>query len=287
MENFEDFEMRPLTSGLGFRKQVTDLKQAMTRSNMASEKLQRNLPTAPPPEEMDAHAKVRGSQEILTEIRDALKPLRTNESVKFSTTLPRPGEGRKNQNNTHEPEIQKNPSRDPLAGIDFQIPNRNILDDDKNTSARRGAADARIRPLVAIPCSISSALVDAVTVTALSMIFLAALVSVTQIEVSAVMASAKTDLAAQIALAVLFLAVMQIYLILGRSFFGRTLGEWTFDVQLGEDQQIEKATYPIRVLFRSILNVATGLVALPILSFIVRRDIAGLVTGLRLYRQNL
>ncbi|MEO0337465.1 MAG: metalloendopeptidase, partial [Pseudomonadota bacterium] len=83
---------------------------------------------------------------------------------------------------------------------------------------------------------------------------------------------------------VLLVAVMQMYVVVARSFFGRTLGEWTFDLQMGNDEDIESPVYPLKIVFRSLITVATGLVTLSFLSFVMRTDIAAKMTGIQLYR---
>jgi hypothetical protein len=288
--SMDDFEMKPLTSGLGFQKKAAEVKRTMQR---------RQLPVAPPPAGLEAASQPRSSHEILGEIRQALKPLQTD--IKLSSTLPRPGEKVRVTSSVGaavsaasasalglfagEPETHKTPMRepdrrrDPVAEIPFQVPAQDFT--------RRGASDALIRPLVPISVSAAAAVVDAIIVMALSMLFVATLVSVTGISVGAVMTSAQADGAAQLALGVLVISVLQIYLILARSFYGRTLGEWTFDVQLGEDQQIESALYPLKVLLRSFVNMISGFVILPIFSAILGKDLAGQITGVRLYRRNL
>lgn len=285
MDQMDEFEMRPLTTGLGFQKKMADMKQSMRRSQIATDRISLNLPVAPPPNEMAEVPRPRRTDDIISEIREALKPLDT--SVKLSTTLPRHGD--KKKISAMETEINRTPDRsdrDPLANINFQVPARDMIDTPPTTGMRRGASDSLIRPLVPISFNFASAAIDGVIVLALSMIFLATLVSVTGIEVNSVLMTATVDAAAQIALGVLVVAVMQLYLVLARSFFGRTIGEWTFDVQLGEDAQIEQPSYPIRVVVRSFLNMATGLVVLPIVSAVFGRDLAGQLTGIKLFRQN-
>jgi len=290
MDQLDEFEMKPLTSGLGFQKRVSDLKQGMKRSRIAQDKLSLNIPVAAPPDEMAEAPAVRKSDQIIEEIRQALHTPTTgspNGGVKLSSTLPRPGD--RNRVNAMNPEIERAPAprdRDPLSGINFQVPAREILDK-PTVGVRRGASDSMIRPLVPISFSPAASFVDLVIIAAFSMIFLAALVSVTGIDVSSVLTSARTDVAAQGALLVLGLSVMQIYLVLSRSFFGRTIGDWAFEIQLGENQQIENPTYPLRVLSRNFLNLVTGLVTLPLLSLVFDKDLAGKMTGLPLMKQNV
>jgi hypothetical protein len=77
------------------------------------------------------------------------------------------------------------------------------------------------------------------------------------------------------------------YTVIARSFFGRTLGEWTFDVQLGQDKEQELESYPVKVALRALLTTVTGLILLPLISAVMGRDIAGTVTGVQLYRQRV
>ena len=79
---------------------------------------------------------------------------------------------------------------------------------------------------------------------------------------------------------------MQIYFIISRAFCGKTLGEWTFDLQLGRDEDFKSENYPLRVILRSLVVTFTGVIVIPVLSFVFRRDLAGKITGLNLYSQN-
>jgi hypothetical protein len=284
MDTFDDFEMRPLTSGLGFDSKPKNLKDSVSKSRLVRDEVSRSLPTAPPPEEMEA-ADTRSSAEVLAELKEALKPIEKKESISLTSTLPRAGEIEIPRSN---PQVDIPTERkDPLADISFEVPDVDMTENNTvSPGVRRGASDALIRPLVPVSFNIGAAFLDGAIVLALSLIFLVALVSVTGIDVVAVLASAQVDLAAQLSLAVLYLAVLEMFLILSRSFFGKTLGEWTFDMQLGEDEQFDRASYPFKVLFRSIINLVTGFVLLPFVSLIIGKDIAGKISGVRLFRQN-
>lgn len=286
MDNFDDFEMKPLTSGLGFESKSRTLKDSVSSTKLVRDEVSRALPTAPPPTEMEEQT-ARNSEDVLSELKKALKHNVKEDAISLTTTLPRAGEIEvPSMGNVNEPTAD-NPRdrRDPLADISFEVPNANI--EDSNLGIRRGASDSMIRPLVPVSFNVGAAILDGAIVLALSLIFLVALVTVTGIDVIAVVASAQVDWAAQVSLVVLYVAVLEMFLILSRSFFGKTLGEWTFDMQLGEDQQIDRASYPFKVLFRSLLNLVTGFIALPLLSLIFRKDLAGKASGVRLFRQNI
>ena len=83
----------------------------------------------------------------------------------------------------------------------------------------------------------------------------------------------------------LVLAIMQMYVIIARSFFGCTLGEWAFDIQLGKSEDQMNAMYPLKVIARSLIVTVTGLVLLPLVSLIMGEDVAGLASGTQLYEQ--
>lgn len=287
MDEIEEFEMKPLTEGLGFESKSRSLRDSVRQSGLVTHQVSRSLPTSPPPEEFE-EPKARDSEEVISELKKALekKPKSETSGITMTTTLPRPGEASVDQTMPEipAPSIER---RDPLKDINFEVPQAEIEERVAPESAvRRGASDAMVRPLVPIPFHLGAAIFDAAIVLALSMIFLVALVSVTGIDVLAVVATAQVDWAAQLSLLILYLAVLEMYLILSRSFFGKSMGEWTFDLQIGEDEQAERASYPFRVLARNLLSLFTGFIVFPIISLIAGKDILGRLVGVQLYRQN-
>ncbi|WII71082.1 RDD family protein [Bdellovibrio sp. 22V] len=74
-----------------------------------------------------------------------------------------------------------------------------------------------------------------------------------------------------------------VYMVAIRSFMGSTIGEWACDLRLGQPHERLKSGYLFRVALRSTLILLTGIVTLPILSLILGRDIAGILSGLRLF----
>jgi uncharacterized RDD family membrane protein YckC len=156
-----------------------------------------------------------------------------------------------------------------------------------STGTRRGAADSPQRKLQAATVSLESALLDFNIVMGLSLVFMMALLMITKVDLNIVMKNLNTDYMTQASLGVMFIAVMQMYVVISRSFFGRTLGEWTFDLQVGEDSEQKQETYPLKIALRSLLITFTGLFCLPLISALLGRDIPGQVTGVKLYRQRI
>ncbi len=281
----EDFEMRPLTAGLGFHKRSVSLKEHVANSGIAQQSMRRGLPN-PPADEMLAPQKGRSSKEIIAELHRALEPNQETRApsaasqVKLSEPLPREiGDLNRSRSNINQ---QRERNKNPFENINFQIPNKTISD---STGTRRGAHDSLTSSLTPVAVSFSSLALDAIIVLAVALIFLVCLVSVTGINLNSVIHSAKVEFAAQLSLIVMYFAVFEMYMIISRSFFGRTVGEWTFDLQLGDNRQIRSTYYPAMVLWRSILNLITGLVTLPIISLLMGRDFAASFTGLQLYRK--
>ena len=127
-------------------------------------------------------------------------------------------------------------------------------------------------------------LLDLFVIIGLVHICIVPLLFITELNISYVLTNIQTDLALQISLAILFLAVLNFYLITTRNFFGSTLGEWSFDISLGNAQKRQSPIYPILIAWRCLLMNITGVVTLPFLGFITRTDILGKLTSVRLTR---
>jgi hypothetical protein len=139
-----------------------------------------------------------------------------------------------------------------------------------------------IRVVENVPPQGFAIFVDALVVVGLSCLFAVGLVAATSIDLSLVFNRAVEDLATQLGVAVLVIAAAELYLIVSRSLFGSTLGEWASDMQVGTETQQARTLYPILITWRSIVNLATGFVILPLLSMILKTDIAGRLSGVRL-----
>ena len=133
---------------------------------------------------------------------------------------------------------------------------------------------------------LGAGILDAMVVTGVATILLVAILAITKVNLVALLTNAQTDGPTQIHLALLFIAVLQLYLLTARSFFGASLGEWAFDMQLGTEEDQRATVYPLLVAWRTILVTVTGLVTMPVLSVIFRRDLLSYLTRLHLYRRN-
>ncbi|MBX9767857.1 MAG: hypothetical protein K2X47_11345, partial [Bdellovibrionales bacterium] len=138
--------------------------------------------------------------------------------------------------------------------------------------------------LIETPFHMGAAIFDALVVVGLTCLFAVALLLITGTDLNIILTNARTDLATQLGIGLLVLSVFALYSIIGRAFCGMTLGEWTFDLQVGSEGEQMRAWYPLAITLRWILLVATGLVVFPLLSAIFGKDLLGRATGVKLYQ---
>lgn len=132
----------------------------------------------------------------------------------------------------------------------------------------------------------SSGIFDSTMVGGITLVFLGALVVTTGLAVDKIVEMVLGESGARIAVMLLIFCVAEIYSVVCRSFFGRTLGEWAFGFRLGSKKDQQSALYPIQVVWRVFLVIATGLIVLPALSTIFGRDLIGRLTGVSLIEED-
>jgi len=310
MDPFDDFEMKPITEGLGFHKKKTEVRpeqrdkeeeqidEFMSALDQVSNRLDKGFLETDysPREESSKYNKYetsrRWEEARSSETRSQGRSANLNEDIEIVEALPRSADV-----TSHQRVSSLDIPLEPMPEIIPDVPaeqtpirpspkprpytNKSI----SQTGTRRGAADSPARMLSPIPFSLSSAFLDMLVVLAMSLLFLVSLLTVTGVNLDTVFKGLQKDFMTQFSMALLYVAVMQIYVILARSFFGKTLGEWTFDLQMGDDVQFKSSVYPLLILWRSFLTVITGVFILPLISLIVRKDISSYLTGLQLYKK--
>lgn len=290
MDPFEEFEFKPLTDGLGFHKKAVGLKEGLKVSGVLQDELQ-SIPVTVPKSVSEestpnnTSVKKHTFEDVLSALEKTPLQRSATADLQFTEPLPREKQPKKQamdieapvQSPFPKPEAYKAPNagkKSPTAGA-------------PKTGARRGAADSPQANLEPATVSIPSAILDFVIVTALSLVFLVALLMVTKVDLNTVIRNLNADIMTQLSFGVMFIAVMQMYAVIARVFFGRTLGEWTFDLQVGEDKEQKLEGYPVKIVVRSLVTTLTGILLLPLISAVIGRDIAGQVSGAQLFRQRV
>lgn len=316
MDPFDEFEFKPITDGLGFHKKKASgdkVERSLSKDLLSEADLPHAVPSGLIEEEdSEPRNQAEAYKDLMRTLKSDLEietaPEVNEDSVNellgspampeltLSEPLPRKPEAKKAMETSFEVDLpdltpQEIPTMTEMPEmIEGELPSSSAFADRKsilqNSSTQRGASNSpKLSHLEKAPVSFSSAILDFILVVALAGVFLVTLLLVTKVPLQSVVFSAKTDLFTRLSMILLLVAVMEMYVVVSRSFFGRTLGEWTFDFQMGNDEEIEAPMYPIRIAWRACVTISTGLVTLSLLSFLFQKDLAAKITGLQLYRQ--
>lgn len=257
MDSIDDFEFKPITEGLGFHKKPIANKTSVTGTgakSFMSEKVFEKAPTSNQPSNQTR--KPVNSHKKSGMIFEPTLSGDITDSLGSAVISPKPQSSLVTEPAT--PRIQKN-----------RVEQVHVTPASSNRTAN-----------VILPAIIF----DAFVVLGLSCLFSFVVLVVAQLDPLVILRMSVSDPMTTIAVGVLVFSVQQLYTIISRSFFGGTMGEWAFEAELGTQDQQASAFYPLQVLLRSLLISLTGYITLPIASLILRNDIAGQITGLKLYR---
>ena len=128
-----------------------------------------------------------------------------------------------------------------------------------------------------------SAAVDTLIMISMSCLFVIAFSLLMKTSAKEVMISIFKDFGLAKLFMAAFLVSFWMYLVFLRGFNGATIGEWTCSLRLGQPFQHLQSGYVVKVLLRTTLIMLTGIVTLPLLSLILKKDLAGEITGVKIY----
>lgn len=260
---FEEFEFKPLTEGLGFHKKKNVVQGLSFEIENSLHQDAKDL------------AAKKSSEHLLqsTGLDLIAEPMATSMSPGMSTPLPR----KKAKIENIEIDNSKSAVDEILSTL-----NKRRMDIDFDSTKQQLKATAK-EPKVATftktTISFSAAFLDGMLVLAASLLCMIALLLITKVDLVANLSSPDDEGMIYLATFSVFAGVTFIYLLVNRAFLGYTPGEWAFDMRLGTPQDLEKPTYILKVMTRSVLQIATGLIILPILSLIFKKDLAGEISG--------
>lgn len=131
--------------------------------------------------------------------------------------------------------------------------------------------------------SFTAIAMDVLTLVSICMIFFAVVLTAMGESLSSVLSELPRDAAGRSYFLGIVLSVSFMYMILARSLFGQTIGEWMMYMQLGSDEDRAKASYPIKVFVRTVVVFLSGLIVFPILSLLAGKDILMYFSGLEMH----
>ncbi len=132
---------------------------------------------------------------------------------------------------------------------------------------------------------LSASLLDAMLITAATLLCLIILLVVTKIDLFANLYHPDGQGMVYISLGTLVAGITWIYLVGHRVFLGFTPGEWVFDQRLGKPEELGTANYALKAIARSTLVLLTGFVVFPLISLFTNRDQLGKMLGIELVKR--
>jgi len=297
----DNFDFKPITEGLGFDKKAEEKKMQRPASLSPSFVEEEVAPVKAPILEkpIDWNTNPPKTSRAITELISALPP-----SIDFDDKKSKMPEskvykpvGRLEYSvpTPPMPEIAPAPLvpktvTDPKTGQSVDVTLNNTLEKAFPKAGFRRPffhQTVEVKPqYTPITTSFTSAVLDALVITGLTALFLVCLILITKIDLIAVILHTQAPLSVWGELGAIFCGVYLLYYMCTRGFWGATLGDWAFDMQLGLEADRMNWYYPAQVVGRMVLIAATGFIVIPLLSFILRRDLAYHLSGLRLYQRN-
>lgn len=263
MDPFEEFEFKPLTDGLGFHKKKPAANNALTSTS-----IEESLPADP-----FAKSSIKNKGLELLEEPGA-DPLRPPLPRKTRTPLP------------SAPGNLTEVGGDGSAAVDEILKtlqkNRRLDFEKSQQKISQTAAKIELKKSV---WSFSAAILDAMLVVAASLLCMIVVLVATKADLIGNLSNPDGQGMIYLSLFAVFAGVCFVYLVVNRIFVGCTPGEWAFDQCIGKPEELNTASYTGAVIFRTLLIIATGFITLPVLSILMNKDIAGNITGARLYKK--
>jgi len=316
----DDFDFKPITKGLGFDKKTDEQKTTVRTSSTAGTPAPKSLKTnfenfetevrslsfnEPEPvsrqpdilqKPLDWNTNPPKTSRVISDMMNALPPSIDFDDKKTKKPEPRVYQpvGRVEYNTPlTKPEIAT-----PLPAVDPAfVPGEKLDVTLNNTLEKAFPKEGFRRPFfhqtvevkpqfTPVTASFTSAILDLLIVTGLTSLFLVSLIAITKVDLLAVVTRTRAPLSVWAELGAIFMGVYLIYYMTARGFWGSTLGDWAFDLQLGLEKERFEWYYPAQVVARMIGIAITGFILVPIASYLFQTDVAYYFSGLRLYSRN-
>ena len=259
----DEFQFKPLTKGLGFHPK----KESTTPAPASSPSL---MPTTPRmgTKSFTQTNPVNPTQSSTMKAQTATPTMTpAPRSLRLDTPLPRP--------ETRKTPTQPSPQNQTVDNI---LKNLN----EKNRSLNFQDKGQNLSPYLQTAPSLAAGFLDLLLITALSLLYLMTLIFTMKVDL--IKSITDGGLEVWLSTAGVFIVVGFVYYVTQRMFVGYTLGEWAYEQRLGLPEEMKKPTYSLKVFYRQVLIMVTGVVIIPLVSWAVGRDMGG-ISGLCTYRK--
>ena len=267
---FEEFEFRPINSGLGFHgKQKSNSQVPSSQSSTAA-------PTAPSAKKQLQNLAVQSMDLTMPQTKSS-----SSSQGSFHSPLPRSDSRMDNRSQIHIPTIEDDSISKAQTAVNdiLKSLNQKRQIDFVQDTAKQKLVYKKSKP------QLFAAVLDGMLIVSAFLMSLIVMLSITKVDLFLNLSHPQTSSMIYVATAALFLAIHFIYMVVNRAFAGFTPGEWAFDQICGREEQSEELSYIPKLVFRTLLVAVTGFVVLPFLSFLFNKDIAGEMTGLSLLQK--
>ncbi|WP_373999690.1 RDD family protein [Bdellovibrio bacteriovorus] len=173
------------------------------------------------------------------------------------------------------------PGTPPTSKVNEIFKDRKALNFDQNTGFHGGASRRKGYRLAL--WSWLASFIDALILISASCAFIASFSLIMRTSVGSLLGTLTHSQHQLLFFAEVFFVFGWIYMISIRTLMGSTIGEWACDLRLGQPHERMQSGYIFRVALRSTLILLTGVVTLPVLSLLSGKDLAGVLSGLRLF----
>ncbi len=248
----DDFEFKPLTEGLGFHKKTQDRIKEPIRDRSAEI-----------PQSLKAQIKFQSDLDMTITPALPRKGFDSAQSLKRSTLNDSPG-------NSTVDDILK--TLNEKRGLDISEKTR--LNQPAQVIFKHS------------PWDLSASLLDAMLITAATLLCLIVLLVVTRVDLFANLYRPDSSKMVYLSLLAMIAGITWIYLVANRVFNGQTPGEWVFDQRLGKPEELGTSDYALKAVARASLVLVTGFVIFPIISLFTNEDTLGKLLGLELFRRS-
>jgi hypothetical protein len=268
---FEEFEFKPLTSGLGFHKNESQKFSAQPMSSKVEFKSSHlTFDTTP------QTTPVTGGISTSTQTTNSVPT-----GFNLQSPLPRTNFPAAKKPAINVPTIEDDSITKAQSAVNEILKSLNQKKQQEEALSRNAK---KLEWKSATP-SIAAGFLDTMLIAAFFLLSLIAMLTITKIDLIANLSQPDPQYLVFWATASLLGGIQLIYYVSCRAFLGATPGEWAFDQRCGNELQLASPTYVLRVAGRALFNAATGFVLMTLISKIVRFDVLGLLTGLQIQRQ--
>lgn len=279
----DDFQFKPLTKGLGFHP-----KKETSTSNL-------NLHSSPTSGTFSTPSQSNPTKITSTSQKTALSQLTLRNEKNASAQAPtgsfsaaasvgsthgtQAGRSLKLDTPLPRPETKKTPQPS-TSGQAVESILKNLNDKNKGLSFQDKGHN--LSPFIQTAPSLAAGFLDLLLIIAMGLLYLMTLVFTLKVDL--IKAISEGSPLIWISTGSVFLVVGFVYYVTQRMFLGFTLGEWAYEQRLGLPDEMKKSGYSFKVFLRQLFILMTGIIILPMLSWALGRDLAGL-SGLCTYRK--